>query len=400
METDSNVMKTINAPVLLLKKGAVLIEFKPPREASHAVVFIYEGDSEEKRMFDEASGQLLEKGAVGRAMRASTYGMSCKVKGLRPNTTYTATFSSREADEFAFGPESPRSLPIIFALPKPPAMPVIHPKEGMSTTHNARVYYSAPLSANAIKIVFKNEAGDKELVGEEQNRHGDLVIKGLEPTERYTVTAFALNSVGQSEPSPAATYRVADHVPVAPCAPDVVVLGDKEVRVAYALPVVNTSTTVDTCRAVLCFETCGKKFVVNERTGSIVPWEGEVPPPRMMKHFPLDGYTMTVNGLLPEATYNISVLAYNPCGLSPPSPTVAVTMAKTQVTETVSTSKSEVTRTRTSEESDTGLFDAADVEKLKAEMENAAPNAKESSGRLLEAKSRSGARKRAKTEAA
>lgn len=123
---------------MTLDSGRVVILFKSPAKASHAAVFLFEANSEggeDKRMIDAGTSELLPTGSVGRAMRVTGPGPSlCEVKGLRAGTKYTAAVCCREEDEFAFGPESPRSLPKAFAAPVSPAIPVVHPENQEEAT--------------------------------------------------------------------------------------------------------------------------------------------------------------------------------------------------------------------------------------------------------------------------
>jgi hypothetical protein len=367
----------MEAPVITLVSGSVVISFTPPEKASHAAVFLFETNSEgaeEKRMIDAGTSELLPTGTVGRAMRLTFGENECKVKGLRADTKYTAAVSSREADEFAFGPESPRSLPKMFARCPPPAMPCVHP----CNKKTARVFCSAPISSNAIKILFTSEAGDVSDEAE-LDRNGRLswsiTMKGIDLTVRYTVTAIALSCFGPSDPSPATTFCMADHVPITPCAPDVEVLGDSIVHVQYSVPEI-TNSHVQTEKALIRFESGGERLYVNRCTMELEPWDGT----RTRCFLIPTAGRLKVKGLDPDTTFDVSVYAVNPCGMSSQSPKTTITTDKSEV---------EVTHVKSAEERDAELIkDALDVENV--ENEKAA----------LPLKGHSGARKRAKTEAA
>ena len=369
----------MKAPVITLVSGSVVISFTPPEKASHAAVFLFETSSEgaeEKRMIDAGTSELLPTGTVGRAMRL-TYGENeCKVKGLRADTKYTAAVSSREADEFAFGPESPRSLPKVFAAPVSPAMPVVKPRNAKE----AAVHFCTGYTASAVEILFTTESGDVAIstkVPLPRNKpRGYTIIKTLLPTTTYTVTAVALNTFGESLPSPATTYRAADHVPDAPCAPEVEVIGDSSVQVAYAVPECTHSNVISK-GAVICFEACGNRFALDRKTQQLVLWQGDYTNLNLRV---CDTGRVTIKGLAPDTTFDVSVYAVNPCGMSSQSPKTTIITDKSEV---------EVTHVKSAEERDAELIkEALDVENV--ENENAA----------LPLKSRSGARKRAKTEAA
>lgn len=371
--------------MITLDSGNVVIVFRPPVKASHAAVFLFEANSEggeDKRMIDAGTSELLPTGSVGRAMRVTRGAGSgknvCEVKGLRAGTLYTAAVCCREADEFAFGPESPRSLPKAFAAPVSPAMPVVKPRNAKE----AAVHFCTGYTASAVEILFTTESGDVAVstkVPLPPNKpRGYTIIKTLLPTTAYTVTAVALNTFGASSPSPATTYRAADHVPDAPCAPEVEVLGDSSVQVAYAVPECTHSNVISK-GAVICFEACGNRFALDRKTQQLVLWQGDYTNLYLRV---CDTGRVTVKGLDPDTTFDVSVYAVNPCGMSSQSPKTTITTDKSEV---------EVTHVKSAEERDAELIKEA------FDVENVAPAAKKPS----ESDSRpEPATKRAKTEAA
>ena len=165
-------------------------------------------------------------------------------------------------------------------------------------------------------------------------------------------------------------------MPDAPCAPEVEVLGDSSVQVAYAVPECTHSNVISK-GAVICFEACGNRFALDRKTQQLVLWQGDYTNLNLRV---CDTGRVTIKGLDPDTTFDVSVYAVNPCGMSSQSPKTTITTDKTEV---------EVTHVKSAEERDAELIKGAiDVENV--ENEKAA----------LPLKSRSGARKRAKTEAA
>ena len=367
MASTAQFSAAMEAPVIEVLNAKIVVSLAVPKSAAHVLIYLFEGEDEVKLLVP-ATGVMLAPGAVGRAWRVTPSQrtpftkLAFTVEGLKPDVKYTATFCARESDEISFGPESPRSLPKTFTLPKAPAMPVVLPADGFAS---ANVCFSAPFSANAIEIVFTNEAGDeireKHDVPTAASRSGHKKVSGLERGKKYTVVVFSLNGAGRT-PSPSTSYCSEEFAPIAPCAPDVEVLGDTSVRVSYTLPSQNPWRVV-TANAVICFETGGKASFVHPQKLVLVSRE-EVEKTKLLQMvFGSQNNVITVTGLTADTTYSIFVKAGNSCGSSRPSQTTIVTTEKSEV---------EVMRVRSPEERDAELIkNAVDVD-----GENAAPNAK------------------------
>jgi len=368
----------MEAPIISFDGGKVTVSFTPPPNSSHAILYLFEGKRETKHMYDEATGTLLKEGKVGRAMKALLTPLysgttlstrTCIVKELQPDTVYTATFATREADEVSFGAESLRSLPKSFAPPKSPAEPRVRPHDCTSAT----VFYVAPLSAHAIKIYFNDLTSTHVDLTTPDFHSGSVLVQGLDLRTKYKVRAIAFSSVGPSSESPSTTYCAADHAPIAPPAPDVEVLGDTSVKVGFATP---TDVQVFyTTGVMLTFEAGGEKFSVIRPAGHPGPATFKLVPAKELNDFvaakgvgffPPMNSVETVTGLKADTTYAISVRARNQFGFSPPSPATTVTTEKSEI---------EVTGVRSSEERDAELMkDAVDVD------ESPAKRAKQSAG--------------------
>lgn len=358
----------MEAPVIEVLNAKIVVSLAVPKSAAHVLIYLFEGDDEVKLMVP-ATGVMLPPGAVGRAWRVTPSQrtpftkLAFTVEGLKPDVKYTATFCARESDEISFGPESPRSLPKTFTLPKAPAMPVVLPADNSSS---ANVYFSAPFSANAIEIVFTNEAGDeireKHDVPTAASRSGHKKVSGLElGGKKYTVVVFSLNGAGRT-PSPSTSYCSKEFVPIAPCAPDVEVLGDTSVRVSYTVPLQNPGRT-GTSYASVFFETGDKVFFVHAQKMVLVSSEEVTTETFPQALFAPQNGAFTVTGLTADTTYAIRVKAGNGFGSSSLSPKTMVTTEKSEV---------EVTRVRSSEERDAELIKGA----VDVDEENAAPSAK------------------------
>jgi len=359
----------MEAPVIEVLNAKIVVSLAVPKSAAHVLIYLFEGEDEVKLLVP-ATGVMLPPGAVGRAWRVTPSQhtpftkLTFTVEGLKPDVKYTATFCARESDEISFGPESPRSLPKTFTLPKAPAVPVVLPADGSSS---ANVYFSAPFSANAIEIVFTKEDGDeireKHDVPTAASRSGHKKVSGLEREKKYTVVVFSLNGAGRT-PSPSTSYCSKEFAPIAPCAPDVEVLGDTSVRVSYTVPLQSPGRT-GTTHASIHFETGGKVFFVHAQKMVLVSREevDEKTKLREMLFGSQNNAIITVTGLTPDTMYRIHVKAVNGFGISPSSPKTTVTTEKSEV---------EVTRVRSSEERDAELIKGA----VDVDGENAAPNAK------------------------
>ena len=368
MASTAQFSAAMEAPVIRVLNAKIVVSLAVPKSAAHVLIYLFEGEDEVKLLVP-ATGVMLPPGAVGRAWRVTPSQrtpftkLAFTVEGLKPDVKYTATFCARESDEISFGPESPRSLPKTFTLPKAPAMPVVLPADGFMS---ANVCFSAPFSANAIEIVFTNEAGDeireKHDVPTAASRSGYKKVSGLELGKKYTVVVFSLNGAGRT-PSPSTSYCSEEFAPIAPCAPDVEVLGDTSVRVSYTLPLQNPWRVVTT-NAAICFETGGKASFVHPQKLVLVSRE-EVDEKTKLGQmlFGSQNNAITVTGLTPDTMYRIHVKAVNGFVISPSSPTTTVTTEKSEV---------EVTRVRSSEERDAELIKGA----VDVDGENAAPSAK------------------------
>ena len=353
------------APRFDERNGSATVSFAAPKSASHIAIYFFEGENDIKRMFAPLRGSvdtgvLLPTGEVGRTWPvpqrrtpARFTELTFTVKGLKPDTKYTAAFSAREADELSFGPESLRSLPMTLTLPKAPAKPVVLPAH--SDGNAAIVHFAAPFRCNGIEIVFTNEAGLETSTKSNHVAHsrtGHVAVQGLNRKEKYSVVVFSVNGAGRTA-SPSTSYCPADHVPVCPCAPDVEVLGETSIRISYTVPAM-THSRLGTTKAALLLRAGSMRFYVHPGTLSInlVPSIGQAP------NFGPQNQSVTVTALTADTTYAICVRAGNSCGWSRDSPTTTVTTKKGEV---------EITRVRSADERDAELIkNAVDVDESPA----------------------------------
>ena len=145
------------------KPKEVRIDFDVPTdgEPTHAAVHLHTGRT--TRMYDAASKTVLPAGEKGRAVTLKEPGVSVTparksliATGLGVGT-YTATVAFRRADDFDWGPTSPRSAPLVRAVPVAWGAPLLEP---VSSTQ-IRVHFSVPEGCRSGGVAFFEDGASR-----------------------------------------------------------------------------------------------------------------------------------------------------------------------------------------------------------------------------------------------
>ena len=237
------------------KPKEVRIDFDVPTdcEPTHAAVRLHEAGGA-TRMYDAASKKVLPAGEKGRAVTLKEPGVSVTparksliATGLKGGT-FEATVAFRRADDIDWGPASPRSAPLVRAVPVACGAPLLEP---VSST-KIRVHFAVPEGCIAGEVRFHEDGASRgrrvdydtltlRKVGE---RGGALapagaktiVVKGLSSEISYTVKVSGHNGIGWGPWSPPSKpMKLADHQPPAPSAPVVDRITADSVRVFCAV---------------------------------------------------------------------------------------------------------------------------------------------------------------------
>ena len=116
------------------KLAEVRIDFDVPTdgEPTHAAVLLHEAGGA-TRMYDAASEKVLPAGEKGRAVtlkepeESETPARKSLIATGLEGGTFEATVAFRRADDFDWGPTSPRSAPLVRALPLACGAPLLEP---------------------------------------------------------------------------------------------------------------------------------------------------------------------------------------------------------------------------------------------------------------------------------
>ena len=351
------------------KPKEVRIDFDVPTdgEPTHAAVHLHTGRT--TRMYDAASKTVLPAGEKGRAVTLKEPGVSVTparksliATGLGVGT-YTATVAFRRADDFDWGPTSPRSAPLVRAVPLACGAPLIEP---VSDTE-IRVHFAVPKGCMFGDVVFYEDgasvgrhvafdtctlrqAGETGPTFGGMKRGKIIVVKGLSSEISYTVRVDAHNGIGWGPwSSPSKPIKLADHQPPAPSAPVVDRITADSARVFCAV--------LTNCRASIGFLAVGtgiELFVDHGWGNELRPLAGALSSSR---HACYKG--VVVPGLSADTEYAVAYCQKNDFGWSPYSPR----------TKFRTLSDVEITGTRTREERDEELKrHAVDVDDTDDEM--------------------------------
>ena len=308
----------------------VRIEFDVPTdgEPTHAAVHLHASGA--TRMYDAASKKVLAAGEKGRAVTlkepeesVTPARKSLIATGLGVGT-YTATVAFRRADDFDWGPTSPRSAPLVRAPPPAPGAPMLEP---VSDT-KILVHFAVPQGCSSAAVEFYEDESSSARSVDPQTRTlreldgtgppfavtGDriVLVEGLSSDISYSVKVYAHNGIGWGPASPASKpLKLADHQPPAPGAPVLERVSADSVRVFCRL-------SPECTHADIFFKavTTGVELSVDAQGGNKLRESGEgVPPPRG------DCYKgIVVPGLSPGTEYEVYYKQFSNFGWSDYSP--------------------------------------------------------------------------------
>ena len=352
------------------KPEEVRIDFDVPKdgEPTHAVVRLHEAGGA-TRMYDAASEKVLPAGEKGRAVtlkepeESETPARKSLIATGLEGGTFEATVAFRRADDVDWGPTSPRSAPLVRAVPLACGAPLIEP---VSDTE-IRVHFAVPKGCMFGDVVFYEDgasvgrhvafdtctlrqAGETGPTFGGMKRGKIIVVKGLSSEISYTVRVNGHNGIGWGPwSSPSKPIKLADHQPPAPSAPVVDRITADSARVFCAV--------LTNCRASIGFLAVGtgiELFVDHGWGNELRPLAGALSSSR---HACYKG--VVVPGLSADTEYAVAYCQKNDFGWSPYSPR----------TKFRTLSDVEITGTRTREERDEELKrHAVDVDDTDDEM--------------------------------
>ena len=338
------------------KPEEVRIDFDVPKdgEPTHAVVRLHQAGGA-TRMYDAASEKVLPAGEKGRAVtlkepeESETPARKSLIATGLEGGTFEATVAFRRADDVAWGPMSPRSAPLVRAVPLACGAPLLEP---VSETE-MRVHFAVPQGCRSGSVSFYEDgAGRGRCVAFDTytlRKAGEtglallvrgsttIVVKGLSSKISYTVRVDAHNGIGWGPwSSPSKPIKLADHQPPAPSAPVVDRITADSARVFCAV--------LTNCRASIGFLAVGtgiELFVDHGWGNELRPLAGALSSSR---HACYKG--VVVPGLSADTEYEVNYSKKSGFGWSPFSPRTKIRTLPDDV---------EITGTRTQEERDEEL---------------------------------------------
>ena len=338
------------------KPEEVRIDFNVPTdgEPTHAAVRLHEAGGA-TRMYDAASNKVLPASEKGRAVtlkepeESETPARKSIIATGLESGTYTATVAFRRADDFDWGPTSPRSAPLVRSVPVACGAPLLEP---VSSTE-MRVHFAVPEGCRSGSVSFFEDGASRgrtvtcdtctlRKAGELGPSFGmkggkTIVVEGLSSTISYTVRVNGHNGIGWGPwSSPSKPIKLLDFSPPVPCAPVVDQITADSVRVFCALLPTCTSATI----SFLAVDTGVQLFVDHGCGNELRPLAGALSSSR---HACYKG--VVVPGLSADTYYAVAYCQKNDFGWSPYSP-----RAKFRTLSDV-----EITGTRTREERDEEL---------------------------------------------
>jgi hypothetical protein len=313
-QADATMAQRPAAPTLRAtpKPQAVRIDFAVPTDGEiHAAVHLHDAGGA-PRMYDAKTGTILPAGETGQVIvfKAGAAGRSFIVvaTGLKSGT-FTATVCFRRPCDFDWGPTSPRSAPLVRALPPAPGAPML---EAVSDT-KILVHFAVPQGCSSAAVEFYEDESSSGRSVDPQTRTlreldgtgppfavtGDriVLVESLSSEISYSVKVYAHNGIGWGPCSPASKpVKLADHQPPAPGAPVLERISADSVRVFCRLSPKCTHADilfkdVDT----------GVELSVDAQSANKLRGSGEgVPPPRG------DCYKgIVVSGFSPDTEYEV-----------------------------------------------------------------------------------------------
>ena len=314
------------------KPQEVRIEFAVPTNGeTHAAIHLHEAGGA-TRMYDAASKKVLAAGEKGRAVTlkepeesVTPARKSLIATGLGAGT-FEATVAFRRADDFDWGPTSPRSAPLVRALPLACGAPLLEP---VSETE-MRVHFAVPQGCRSGDVMFYEDGASNGrdvapdtltlrkagVTGPTFGMTGGktsktIVVKGLSSRISYTVYVSAHNAIGWGPWSPPSTpMKLLDFSPPAPAAPVVDQISSDSARVFCAvLPTCAHATVtfiaVDTGIELAVDHAGGNKLVPRATVGATAS-----PRADCYKGF-------VVPGLSPDTEYAVAYCQKNDFDWSP-----------------------------------------------------------------------------------
>ena len=327
------------------KPEEVRIDFDVPKdsEPTHAVVRLHEAGGA-TRMYDAASEKVLPAGEKGRAVtlkepeESETPARKSLIATGLEGGTFEATVAFRRADDFDWGPTSPRSAPLVRALPLACGAPLLEP---VSSTE-MRVHFAVPQGCTAGGVRFYEDgaplgrhvapdtctlrkAGESGAVGP-MTGGKTIVVEGLSSKISYTVRVRAGNGIGWGPWSPRSTpMKLLDFRPPVPSAPVVDQISSDSARVFCAVLPTCTSATIK-FRAV----GTGVDLLVDHRSGNkLVKYGGGA----VLRAACYAG--VVVPGLSPDTEYEVAYSQKSGFGWSRDSPRTKIrTLSDVEITGT------------------------------------------------------------------
>ncbi len=237
------------------KPEEVRIDFDVPKdgEPTHAVVRLHEAGGA-TRMYDAASEKVLPAGEKGRAVtlkepeESETPARKSLIATGLEGGTFEATVAFRRADDIDWGPTSPRSAPLVRAVPVACGAPLLEP---VSSTE-MRVHFAVPKGCIFGDVVFYEDgAGRGRCVAFDTctlRKAGErdvtllttggktIVVKDLSSKISYTVKVAANNGIAWGPwSSPSKPMKLQDFQPPRPSAPVVDRISSDSARVFCAV---------------------------------------------------------------------------------------------------------------------------------------------------------------------
>jgi len=308
----------------------VRIEFDVPSNGeTHAAVHLHEAGGA-TRMYDAASKKVLPAGEKGRAVtlkepeESGTPARKSLIATGLGHGTFEATVAFRRADDFDWGPTSPRSAPLVRAVPVACGAPLLEP---VSSTE-MRVHFAVPQGCASGDVCFYEDRasvgrrvacdtctlmGKGDVTGNTFAMTGGktIVVKRLSSQISYTVKVNGHNGIGWGPWSPPSKpMKLRDFLPPVPSAPVVDQISSDSARVFCAVLPTCTHATV----TFVAVDT-GIELAVDHGSGNkLVPLgtAGATASPRAACY---KGFV--VSGLSADTEYAVAYSQYGGFGWSP-----------------------------------------------------------------------------------
>jgi len=340
---------------------AVRIEFDVPKDGeTHAAVHLHEAGGA-TRMYDAASKKVLPAGEKGRVVTLiepeesqPPARKSLIATGLEGGA-FEATVAFRRADDFDWGPTSPRSAPLVRAVPMACGAPLLEPVSDTEIrvhlavpqgSTNGAVHFVEDGASSGRRVAFDTftlrKAGETALALRHESftlrKAGEkgkallvtggktIVVEGLSSKISYTVSVAASNGIGWGPWSPLSKpMKLLDFSPPVPSAPVVDQIGADSARVFCAV--------LPTCiRATIKFRAVGTGvdlLVDHISSNKLVKYGGRA----VLRAACYAG--VVVPGLSPDTEYEVAYSQQSGFGWSRDSPRTKIrTLSDVEITGT------------------------------------------------------------------